>query len=53
MPRNDKLRMISPIGILMKPPCIFVYAGAWLTLRMTRKIDSFRTREVLCLVMIF
>jgi hypothetical protein len=45
--------MVSSIGISMKPLCILVYAGAWLALRMTRQIDSFRTGEVLCLVMPF
>jgi hypothetical protein len=45
--------MISSINISMKPLCILVYAGAWLALRMTRKVDSFRTGEVFCLVMPF
>jgi hypothetical protein len=45
--------MTSSINISMKPLCILVYAGAWLALRMTRKIGSFRTGEVLRLVMPF
>src|SRR4030066_2193915 len=43
--------MLPLIGILMKPLYILVYAGACLALRMTRKIDSFRTGEVFCLIM--